>query len=74
MIKVIIEIWYEQQISQCLSFLANKQKPHQYNGMLLVKLTGAVTFLESISPTFYERDFDNFLAPIKSLTFTLSTK
>jgi hypothetical protein len=29
---------------------------------------------ESISPTFYERNCTNFLAPIKSLTFTSSTK
>ncbi len=29
---------------------------------------------ESISPTFYERNCANFLAPIKSFTFTSSTK
>jgi hypothetical protein len=29
---------------------------------------------ESISPTFYERNCANFLSPIKSLTFTSSTK
>jgi hypothetical protein len=30
--------------------------------------------MESISPTFYERNCADFLAPIKSLTFTSSTK
>jgi hypothetical protein len=30
--------------------------------------------LESILPTFYECNWANFLAPIKSLTFTASTK
>ncbi len=33
-----------------------------------------MTLLESISPTFYERNCTNFLVQVKNLTFTSSTK
>jgi hypothetical protein len=39
-----------------------------------VKLNGSFVAQESILPTFYERNCANFHVPIKSLTFTLSTK
>ncbi len=37
-------------------------------------LAAATTYLEPISTTFYEHNCANFIAPIKSLTFTSSTK
>jgi hypothetical protein len=64
----MVKILVNNQLKQLVQTKEEKKIAVQYLCL------GRLGFLESISPTFYKCTWSDILVPIKSLTFTASTK